>query len=144
MQENDKEEVMGGRLAAYMTRLGAYYNLTVAFKEENKKCFKRMVWMSPHEVHEMEDCLTPRLKKQLTLYRKPLEAGHKPAITLAYLVSGVDDVRLAFHFCVAWNTLSNIVPLVCQAITDEYRDEAFDTPVSPEQWLEISNDFLKW
>ena len=97
-----------------------------------------MVQMSPHEFHEMGEHLTPRLQKQLISYRKPLQPGHRLAITLACLASGVDYVRLAFHFCVAWNTVSNIVPEVCQAIISEYGNEAFDTPVSPEQWLEIS------
>lgn len=124
--------------------LGAYYNLMVAFEEKNHKCFKRMVRLSPAEFHEMEERLTPRLQKQLTFFRKPIEPGHRLAITLAYLASGVDYVRLGFHFHVAWNTVSVIVPEVCQAIIDEYGEEALDTPVSPEQWVEISRDFLKW
>ncbi len=124
--------------------LGAYYNLMVDFEEKNEKCFMKMVRMSPREFHHMEERLTPRLQKQLTFFRKPIEPGHRFAITLAYLASIVDYVRLAFHFHVAWNTVSNIVAEVCQAIIDEYSEEALDTPVSPEQWVEISRDFLKW
>lgn len=73
--------------------------------------------------------------------RPPLAAGLKLAITLRYLATGDSYRSLAFGFRVAHNTISKFVGEVCQAIIDEYRDECFQTPNTPDGWREVAERF---
>ena len=43
----------------------------------------------------------------------------------------------------AHNTISKFVPEVCDAIVEEYRDEAFTTPSTPDAWREVAEQFGK-
>lgn len=73
--------------------------------------------------------------------REPLDPGLKVAITLRFLATGESYHSLAFSFRVAHNSISLFVPKVCQAIVDEYEDEVFQTPSTPDGWREIADRF---
>ena len=73
--------------------------------------------------------------------RAPLSPGLKLAITLRFLATGMSYHSLAFSFRVAHNTISIFVPEVCRAIVDEYRDEVFQTPTTPEDWKRCAEKF---
>ena len=46
-----------------------------------------------------------------------------------------------YGFSVPHNTISLLVPEVCQAIIDEYADEVLKCPVTPDEWREVSEQF---
>jgi len=73
--------------------------------------------------------------------RPPLSSGIKLAITLRFLATGNSYRSLAFDFRVAHNTISLFVPEVCRAITEEYQDEVFSTPSTPDEWREVADAF---
>ncbi|XP_041369942.1 uncharacterized protein LOC121383910 [Gigantopelta aegis] len=65
----------------------------------------------------------PRITKQQTWYREPLEPGMKLALTLCHLASGSKYASMKFGWRVPHNTQSLLVREVCQAIIDEYMDK---------------------
>ena len=42
-----------------------------------------------------------------------------------------------------WPTISGIVRQVCDAIVEEYMEEVLDTPMPPQQWVEIATEFRR-
>ena len=90
---------------------------------------------------ELLDRVTPRLAKQRTVMREPLQPGLKLAIALRYFASGSNYRNIAFTFRVAHNTISGIVKEVAQAIVDEYREEVFEFPNTPDKWREVARRF---
>jgi len=36
------------------------------------------------------------------------------------------------------------IPNVCQAVTDEYKDEVMKCPITPDGWREIADKFFEW
>ena len=69
----------------------------------------------------------------------------KVAITLRFLATGHSYKSLSYGFRVAPNTIVSIVPEVCQAIYDEYHEDAIKCPSTPEEWKEVAKGFSeKW
>lgn len=75
--------------------------------------------------------------------RRSLEPGLKLLITLRFLATGCSYRSLAFNFRVAHNTISLFIPEVCSAIFDEYREELFEVPSTPDQWRDVAQKFWK-
>lgn len=75
--------------------------------------------------------------------RAPLEPGLKLVITLRYLATGDSYRSLAYNFRVAHNTISTFIPEVCSAIYDEYKEEVFSLPSTPDQWQQIADQFRR-
>eukprot|EP00057_Strongylocentrotus_purpuratus_P028550 XP_011683024.1 PREDICTED: putative nuclease HARBI1 [Strongylocentrotus purpuratus] len=73
--------------------------------------------------------------------RPPLQPGLKLAITLRFLATGNSFRSLEFSFRVAHNTISIFIPVVCQAIVDEYRQKVFKTPSTPDEWRRVAQVF---
>ena len=69
--------------------------------------------------------------------RKALPTGLKLATTVRFLASGDKYPSLMYSFRVARNTVSVIIPKVCQAIVEEYKDEVITCPTAPEEWTSI-------
>ncbi|XP_014664080.1 PREDICTED: uncharacterized protein LOC106806600 [Priapulus caudatus] len=87
----------------------------------------------------------PRIQKQDTRYREALEPELKLAVTIRYLASSDKYPSLQYDFRVARNTISLLVPEVCQAIVEEHKEEVILCPTMPEEWHAIAEDFLrKW
>lgn len=83
----------------------------------------------------------------LSVYRgrTPLPPGLKLSVTLRYLATGNSYRSLAFDFRVAHNTMSQFIPRVCRAIFDEYQQELFVLPSSPDAWRRHAERFgRKW
>ena len=77
--------------------------------------------------------------------RRPLEPGLKLVITIRYLATGISYRALEFDFRVAHNTISLFVPEVCQALVDEFREELFTFPSTPDEWRPIADEFgTRW
>ena len=41
------------------------------------------------------------------------------------------------------NSISLLIPEVCQAIIDEYKDELMKSPNTPEEWRDISDKLME-
>ena len=91
--------------------------------------------------HELLQCLTPRLTKADTNFRRALEPGLKLAITLRFLATGNSYHSLAYAFRVPHNTISVFLGEVCEAIIAEYGDEVVTLPDSEDDWRELSDKF---
>lgn len=70
-----------------------------------------------------------------------MQPGLKLAITLRFLAMGNSFRSLEFSFRVAHNTISIFIPEVCQAIVDEYRQDLFNTPSTPDEWRRVAQVF---
>ena len=69
----------------------------------------------------------------------------KLVITLRFLARGNSYRSLAFSFRVAHNTISLFIPEVCTAIFEEYKDELFTVPSTPDAWRAVADNFsLCW
>ena len=114
-------------------RYGHYDNLMVDLLENDCYGYKNFTRLSPKLFYELVERVRPRIEKQLTFFRVPLPAGLKIALTLRYLASGECYKSQEHGFRVAHNTISSIIPEVCDAIFSEYQDELLTFPTTPDQ-----------
>ena len=85
----------------------------------------------------------PGITKQIIHYREALDPGLKLALTLRHLASGTKYHSMSYGWRVPHNTISLLIPKVCQAIIDEYKDEVMKCPTTPEEWRAISDKFAE-
>ena len=95
--------------------------------------FRNFVRMDPEIFRELLLRLGPILAENDTYYRKALDPSLKLAITLRYLATGDSYRKLMYGFRVAHYTISLVVHDVCQAIIEEYAEEALACPTTPEE-----------
>ena len=98
---------------------GQYDRLMHNLETEDRESFTNILRVPPEMFQELEQRLTPKLTKQDTWFRESLKPGLKLAISLRYLASGESYKSLMYGFRVAHNTISPMIPEVCQAINDE-------------------------
>ena len=122
-------------------RYGHYDNLMVDLPENDRYGYKNFIRLSPELFYELVDRL--RIEKQLTFFRVPLSAGLKIALTLRYLASEECDKSLEYGFRLAHNTISSVIPEVCDAIFSEYQNELLTFPTTPDQWKEKATQFSR-
>ena len=122
-------------------QLGTYSTLMAELQRESRGDFASFLRMEPRMFHELLQRVTPRIRRSVTRFRRPLEPGLRLAITLRYLATGDTYHSLMFQFRVPHNTISLLVPEVCQAILDEYEDEVFNCPTTPDGWRAIAELF---
>ena len=124
---------------------GQYDQLLNELHAQDKKGYKNFLRITPELFHEMVEKLTPRLEKQKTFMRDPLDVGLKLAITLRFLATGDSYRSLQYSFRVASNTISNVVPEVCKAIIAVYKDEVMRCPKTPDEWKHVAEGFAsRW
>ena len=85
----------------------------------------------------------PGITKHNTHYREALDPGLKLALTLRHLASGTKYHSMSYGWRVPHSTISLLIPKVCQAIIDEYKDEVMKCPTTPEEWRAISDTFAE-
>ena len=119
---------------------GDYHNLMRELDAENPEDFQAYTHMEPAMFRELLDRIEPRITKQTTNMRTPLEPCVKLAITLRYLATGSSYKTLAFAFRVASNTISLFIPEVLDAIVAEYGD-LVAMPDSPDGWRAVARGF---
>ena len=126
-------------------QFGLYDQLLVKLRQEDQKLFKNFMRMPPDMFDELLARVGPRITKQTTRYREPLEPGLKLALTLRHLASGSTYAAMKYGWRVPHNTQSLVVREVCKAIIDKYMPEVMTCPTTPEGWRAISDNFLqKW
>lgn len=126
-------------------QFGMYDQLLVELRNEDQASFINFMRMPPEMFDELVARVGPRITKQNTCYRQPIEPGLKLALTLRHLASGNKYASMKFGWRVPHNTQSLMVREVCQAIIDEYLDEVMTCPSTPQEWQAISDQFMaKW
>lgn len=60
--------------------------------------------------------MTPFITKQTTKLRQPISPTERLAVTLRYLATGESFRSLQYVFRIPHNTISGIIPEVCDAI----------------------------
>ncbi|XP_041364377.1 protein ALP1-like [Gigantopelta aegis] len=122
-------------------RFGQYEQLMVELGAEDQSSFKNVLRMEPDILREILQCVSHRIQKKDTFFRKALEPGLKLAITLRYLATGNSYKSLQYSFRVAHNTICKFIPEICQAIINEYTAEVMICPTTPEAWKEVAKGF---
>ena len=89
--------------------------------------------MTPEMFDELLQRLTPRLLKLITNWRKTLDPGLKLAVILRDLASGDSYPSLSYDFRVAKSMICLFVPEVCQAVIQEFSEEAIPIQNTPEE-----------
>lgn len=100
--------------------------------------------MEPDLYQELLTRIGPKIAKK-TCARAPLPPAMMLNITLRFLATGNSYRDLEYQFLVSHNTISKFVPVVCEAIVDEYKDEQMNTPTTPAGWMEKEREFAnRW
>ena len=120
-----------------------YDQLMVELRSEDHSAFTYFLRMPPVMFDELLARVGPRLVKQYTFYRHPLDPGLKLALTLRHLASGNKYASMKFGWRVPHNTQSLLIREVCQAIIDEYVDEYLNCPNTPDDWRAIADRFFQ-
>lgn len=124
---------------------GQYEKLMHELTSEDVSGYKNFLRMDPEMFQELLVRVGPKIEKKDSFCRKALEPGLKLAITLRYLATGNSYRSLQYGFRVASNTISLLIPAVCEAITAAYADEVFSCPVTPDNWKSIAELFAsRW
>ena len=124
---------------------GIYDQLLVELRREDTASFVNFLRMPPGMFDELLERVGPRIYKQRTAYRAPLEPRWKLALTLRHLASGSQSVDMQYAWRVPQNTICLAVKEVCQAIVEVYKDELMTCPTTPDGWRKIAGDFYsKW
>jgi len=122
---------------------GIYDQLMAELRNEDEASFTNFLRMPPAMFDELLTRVGPRITKQQTFYRDPLEPGMRLALTLRHLASGSKYASMKFGWRVPHNTQSLVVRQVCQAIIDEYVDEVLVCPTTPDGWRAIADKFYQ-
>ena len=65
------------------------------------------------------------------------------ALTLRFLTADDSNHSIAYDYLVAHSTISGIVKQMCDAIEEWYMEEVLDTPMLPQQWVEVAYEFRR-
>ncbi|XP_041453670.1 uncharacterized protein LOC121406865 [Lytechinus variegatus] len=95
--------------------------------------------VTPEVFDDIPARVAPVIQKQETNYRHPLSAGL--AITLRHLATGDKYRSLAYGFRCGISTISELIPGVCRAIVEAYKDEVSNIPTIPEAWSTLAQQF---
>jgi hypothetical protein len=90
-------------------QFGLYDQLMMELRREDTAAFTNFMRMQPEMFDEILARVGPRITKQHTFYRAPLEPGLKLAITLRHLASGSKYTNMRYGWRVPHNTIAIIV-----------------------------------
>lgn len=122
-------------------QFGQWENLLQELILEDKTSYRNFLRMDETTFTEILERIRPRIEKQHTFWREPLEPGLRLSITLRYLATGDSYRSLSYGFRVPHNTISGIVYETCEAIVAEYLDEVLVCPTTEDGWREVAQGF---
>ena len=122
--------------------LGQYSSLLdTHLRLEHPVAFQNYTRLTPQLFDEVLQRVNPAIERVATRFRQPLSPGLKLAATLRHLATGDSYRSLAYAFRCGVSSISEMVPEVCRAIVQAYKDEVFSLPVTPEAWKVIADQF---
>lgn len=80
--------------------------------------FKTLCRMTPELFQTVLNLVAPKIEKQDTNYRKAIPAKERLALTLHFLATGNSYSSLAYMFKVSKQSISSIIPEVCNALIE--------------------------
>jgi hypothetical protein len=108
---------------------------------EDTSSFFNYLRMEPMMFDELLHRVGARIEKVDTHFRRALSPGLKLALTIRHLASGDNYPSLQYDFRVSRFTITKIIPDVCQAVVQEYKDELIICPTTPEEWAPLADEF---
>ena len=124
---------------------GHYDALMPEMERDDLQSYRNFLRVHPDFFQELEARIGPRIQKKTTFYRRPLSAGLKLAITMRHLATGETYTSLQYSFRVGRSTITKLIPEVCEAIVEEYQDEAVVCPTDLDDWKKKEAVFrTKW
>lgn len=118
-----------------------YYQLMTTLESHDEKSFRNYLRMDPNLFHEINSRIEHRLLKGATNANTPLEPGFKLAATLRFLATGQNYGHVGYDFRVSLSAVCRFIPLVCDAIVQEYQDEVLKLPTTSAEWKKIAEHF---
>ena len=115
--------------------------LTRELRCEDAGSYFNYLRMPSHLFDEILERIAPRLQRDRTNYREPLSPGLKLALTLRHLVTGDKYPSLSCAFRCSRSSICHIIPEVCNAIVEAYKDEVISCPVTNDEWKAIADKF---
>ena len=107
----------------------------------DEKMFFRYMRMSPYNFEYLLSLVAPNITKQTTNFRKPIPPQLRLSVTLRHLATGESHISLSLQYRIGRQTVSKIIPDICKAIYEAIAPIYLKKPSSPEEWLQISQDF---
>ncbi len=120
---------------------GMYFQLMRELERNDIPGFVRFIRFEPEMFREIEHRLYRVLLKEDTNMRAAITPAERIAVTLRYLATGENFRSLAFGFRIAHNTISGIIPEVCDAIISEFGPEVMPEEITTDDWKDIADDF---
>ena len=122
-----------------------YDSLLSELHREDQRGYKNYLRITPDLFQEMIEKLNPRLQKQSTFMREPLQVGLKLAATLRFLATGNSYASLQYSFRVDESNICKFIPEVCKVIIAVYKDEVLRCPQTEEEWKDFADKFsCRW
>ena len=124
---------------------GYFENLISELHAEDPKGYRNFLRTPPDIFKELVDRLDGHLRKQDTFMRKALPPALKVALTLRYLATGETYHSLHYAFRVSISSICTFIPIVCEAIIEEFSAEYMTCPSTAEEWTEVADLFgARW
>lgn len=125
-------------------QLGHYSQLlNTELRCEDVSSYVNYLRMPPDIFDEILERITPNIEKQSTRFREPLSPGLRLALVLRHLATGDEYPSLSYAFRCSRSSICHIVPEVCRAIVEAYKDEVVSCPIISEEWKAIADQFEK-
>ena len=108
---------------------------------QNPVTFQNYTQLTSELFDEVLQRVAPAIEREVTCFCQSLSTGLKLAVTLRYLATGDSYRSLAYAFRCGVSTISKMIPEVCQAILQFYKDEVFNLPITPDAWTVLATQF---
>ncbi|CAK1603327.1 unnamed protein product [Parnassius mnemosyne] len=96
--------------------------------------------MSPTDFEYLLTIIAPKISRQETIMRSAISPQDRVALTLRFLATGDSYTSLQYTFRISKQSMSCIVPEVCEAIIEALK-ENIKMPTTESEWIQISNRF---
>ncbi|XP_065363219.1 putative nuclease HARBI1 [Calliphora vicina] len=122
---------------------GCCSKLLKELRLETPSLYSNFLRMNSSDFDYLLKLVTPLIKKQTTKLRQPISPTERLAVTLRYLATGESFRSLQYVFRIPHNTISGIIPEVCDAIYSVLQPNYLKIPSSEEEWKSVSEKFLQ-
>lgn len=137
-----KRQELINRLFLRREGYGHYHCLIPQLLSNERFNLKKFLRIDEPTFAELVKMLKPSLQKFST-FRTPLSTEEKLAVTFRYMATGETYESLQFGFLIAANTISKIIPEVCDAIINVLGPVYMSTPTTANEWINIAEGFEK-